>query len=313
MHEQHEIPGIAMKRTLLILLAIMLCLPVLSGCAGEGANRSDFDFSYEVEKAEYTRGETVHITATVKNISGRTYRYTGCSGADFIPSIELYCQTNGDEQKYVLACDPVVFPTDEVNKQVKNGESGSYEYSFLIPEDAKLGEYSVTLSWGEESQTFSGVLKIVELTAQNETDKYAYSSVTVSSDSHSIQPIQCLFYTTQYENGEPVLEGDGDGVYRIFSDPQTDISDFPVLVSDGAVAVSVPAGSSFWGICVYDTAFQELPYSIRSFEELSGLPEGEYLIVFSEEIDGRGGDPEIQNYWMTVHEDLFRLVIGHSE
>lgn len=306
-------PGTIMKRTLLILLAIMICLPVLSGCAGEGANRSDFDFSYEVEKAEYTRGETVHITATVKNVSGWTYRYIGCSGADFIPSIELYCQANGDDQKYVLACDPVVFPTDEVNKQVKNGESGSYEYSFLIPEDAKLGEYSVTLSWGEESQTFSGVLKIVELTAQNETDKYAYSSVTVSSDSHSIQPIQCFFYTTQYENGEPILEGDGDGVYRIFSDPETDISDFPVLVSDGAVAVSVPAGSSFWGICVYDMAFQELPYSIRSFEELSGLPEGEYLIVFSEKIDGRCGDPEIRNYWMTVHEDLFRLVIGHSE
>lgn len=308
-------PGTIMKRTLLILLVIMLFLSVLSGCAGEGADRSDFDFSYTVEKAEYTRGETVHITATVKNISGWTYRYTGCSGEDFIPSIELYShsQTNGDEQKYVLACDPVVFPTDEVYKKVKNGESGSYAYSFLIPEDAKLGEYSVTLSWGEESQTFSGVLKIAELTAQNEADKYAYSSVTVRSDSHSIRPIQCFFYTTQYENGEPVLEGDGDGVYRIFSDPQTDISDFPVLVTDGAVAVSVPAGSSFWGIQVYDTAFQELPYSIRSFEELSGLPEGEYLIVFSEEIDGRGGDPQIQSYWMTVHEDLFRLVIGHSE
>lgn len=295
-----------MKRTLSILIVIVLCLSVFSGCTQNDGDPAKFDFSYKVEKDKYTRGETIQITATVTNVSGKTHRYVGCSGNDFIPFISLY---NDTDKQYQIACDPLIFPTDAVNKKVKNGESGSIVYSFVIPEDAKLGNYSVTLSLGEDKKEFTDVLSVVELTAQNKIEKYSYSSTIVSSGDNNIRPIQCFEGTTFYENGEPTTSGCGDGVYRVFNDPETKVSDFPVLVCNGEINVTVPVNVTLGRIEVYDTSFQELEYNIKSFSELAALPYGEYLVVISEQIDGRGCDPEIKDYWITDNENLFRLVI----
>lgn len=295
-----------MKRILSILIVLLLCLSVFSGCEQNDGDKAQFDFSYSVEKTKYARGETIQITASVTNTSGRTYRYVGCSGNDFIPFISLY---NNTDKQYQIACDPIIFPEDVVNKKVKNGESGSIVYSFVIPEDAKLGNYSLTLSLGEDKKEFADILSVVELTAQNETEKYGYSSTIVSSGNNNIQPIACFLGTTQYENGVPTLNGCGDGVYRVFSDPETKISDFPVLVCDGDITATVPVNVTLGRIEVYDTSFQELEYTINDFSDLTALPYGEYLIVFSEQIDGRGCDAEIVDYWITNNENLFRLVI----
>lgn len=295
-----------MKRIITILIVISLCISVFAGCTQNDGEKAQFDFSYSVEKTKYARGETIQITATVTNVSGKTCSYVGCSGNDFIPLISLY---NDTDKQYQIACDPIVLPTDVVNKKVKNGESGSIVYSFAIPEDAKLGNYSLTLSLGEDKKEFADILSIVELTAQNENEKYRYSSTIVSSGNNNIQPIACLRGTTQYENGEPTLNGCGDGVYRVFSDPETKISDFPILVCDGDINVSVPVNVTLGRIFVYNTSFQELEYTINDFSDLTALPYGEYLIVFSEQIDGRGCDAEIVDYWITDNENLFRFVI----
>ena len=296
-----------MKRILTILIVISLCISVFAGCTQNDGDKAQFDFSYSVEKTKYARGETIQITATVTNVSGKAYRYVGCSGNDFIPFISLYNEIDGE--KYYIECDPIVLPTDVVNKKVKNGESGSIVNSFVIPEDAKLGNYSLTLSLGGDKKEFTDILSIVELTAQNETEKYRYSSTIVSSGNNNVQPIACFRGTTQYENGEPTLSGSGDGAYRVFNDPETKISDFPVLVCDGDINVSVTVNVTLGRIFVYDTSFQELEYTINDFSDLTALPYGEYLIVFSEQIDGRGCDAEIVDYWITDNENLFRLVI----
>ena len=296
-----------MKRILSVLCVLTLCISIFAGCTQNDGDKTQFDFSYSVEKTKYARGETIQITATVTNVSGETYRYVGCSGNDFIPFISLYNEIDGE--KHYIECDPIVFPSDVVNKKVKNGESGSIVNSFVIPEDAKLGNYSITLSLGKDKKEFADILSIVELTAQNETEKYGYSSTIVSSGSNNIQPIACFLGTTQYENGEPTLNGCGDGVYRVFSDPETKISDFPVLVCDGDITATVPVNITLGRIKVYDTSFQELEYTINDFSDLTTLPYGEYLIVFSEQIDGRGCNAEIVDYWITDNENLFRLVI----
>ena len=295
-----------MKRIITILIVISLCISVFAGCQ-HNCDPIKFDFSYSVEKTKYARGETIQITATVTNVSGKAYRYVGCSGNDFIPFISLYNEIDGE--KHHIECDPIVFPTDVVNKKVKNGESGSIVNSFVIPEDAKLGNYSLTLSLGGDKKEFTDILSIVELTAQNETEKYRYSSTIVSSGNNNVQPIACFRGTTQYENGEPTLSGSGDGVYRVFSDPETKISDFPVLVCDGDITATVPVNVTLGHIKVYGTSFQELEYTINDFSDLTALSYGEYLVVFSEQIDGRGCDAEIVDYWITDNENLFRLVI----
>ena len=296
-----------MKRALSILIVMIMCISAFAGCTQNDGDKAQFDFSYSVEKTKYARGETIQITATVTNVSGRTYRYVGCSGNDFIPFISLYNEIDGE--KHYIECDPIVLPTDVVNKKVKNGESGSIVNSFVITEDAKLGNYSLTLSLGGDKKEFTDILSIVELTAQNETEKYRYSSTIVSSGNNNVQPIACFRGTTQYENGEPTLSGSGDGAYRVFNDPETKISDFPVLVCDGDINVSVPVNVTLGRIFVYDTSFQELEYTINDFSDLTALPYGEYLIVFSERIDGRGCDAEIVDYWITDNENLFRFVI----
>ena len=295
-----------MKRIITILIVISLCISVFAGCQ-HNCDPIKFDFSYSVEKTKYARGETIQITATVTNVSGKAYRYVGCSGNDFIPLISLYNEINGE--KHYIECDPIIFPTDVVNKKVRNGESGSITYSFAIPEDAKLGNYSLTLSKGEDKKEFTDILSIVELTAQNETEKYRYSSTIVSSGNNNIQPIECFEGTTYYENGEPTTSGCGAGAYAVFEDPETKISDFPVLVCDGDITVTVPVNVTLGRIEVYDTSFQELEYTINDFSDLTALPYGEYLIAFSEQIDGRGCDAEIVDYWITDNENLFRLVI----
>lgn len=296
-----------MKRTLSILIVMIMCISVFAGCTQIDGDKSQFDFSYSVEKTKYIRGETIQITATVTNVSGRTYRYVGCSGNDFIPLVSLYNEIDGE--KHYIECDPFVWPADVVNKKVKNGESGSIVNTFVIPEDAKLGNYTLALSKGGDMKEFVDILSIVELTAQNETEKYGYSSTIVSSGSNNIQPIACFLGTTQYESGEPTLNGCGDGVYRVFSDPETKISDFPVLVCDGDITATVPVNVTLGRIKVYGTSFQELEYTINDFSDLTALPYGEYLVVFSEQIDGRGCDAEIVDYWITDNENLFRLVI----
>lgn len=295
-----------MKRIITILIVISLCISVFAGCQ-HNCDPIKFDFSYSVEKTKYARGETIQITATVTNVSGKAYRYVGCSGNDFIPFISLYNEIDGE--KHYIECDPIVLPTDVVNKKVKNGESGSITYSFVIPEDAKLGNYSLTLSLEGDKEEFADILSIVELTAQNETEKYRYSSTIVSSGNNNIQPIECFEGTTYYENGEPTTSGCGAGAYAVFEDPETKISDFPVLVCDGDITVTVPVNVTLGRIEVYDTSFQELEYTINDFSDLTALPYGEYLIAFSEQIDGRGCDAEIVDYWITDNENLFRLVI----
>ncbi len=296
-----------MKKALISLLVITLCLSAFCGCFTNPDSVGKFDFSFEVEKETFTRGETIQITATVTNVSGRTYRYQGCSGNDFIPRISLYCGT--EDQTYKIPCDPIVLPTDVVEKKINNGESGSNVYSFTVPADARLGKYSLTLSYGEDTKIFEDALSVIEVTAQNENEEFKYTSTRIISGDNAIFPIKKLLNTTYYENRQPTLSGCGDGAYEIFNDSQTSLSELPVLVSNGKIEALPPVNVLISRIRVYDINYQETEYSIQSFGELATLPTGEYLIVYVETIDGRGCDAEIKDYWITNNENLFRLVI----
>ena len=280
-----------MKKSLLTILVIAICVSALSGCAFSGER---FDFSLSIEKEKYARGETISITAEVTNVSGMTYRYVGCSGNDFIPTILLYFDGDVDGQKYYIPCDPIVLPTDVVAKKVKNGERGSTVYTFVIPEDAPLGNYDVTLFMGKDNKEFLGVLEIVELNEQNETEKYSYSSAIISSGNSNIRPIKTFLYRGP---------GDGLGCEGIFSDQSTDQSDFPTLVADGQITVAASQSSRIGDPIVYDLDYKRYEYSGDGWEELRLLPSGEYIVVFSEVINV--GDKNNE----TGYEDVFKLVI----
>ena len=301
-----------MKRILSLLIVLLLCFSVFAGCTQNDGDKSQFDFSYSVEKTQCARGETIQITATVTNISGKTYHYVGCSGNDFIPFISLYNEVDGE--KHYIEYVPIALPEDVVNKKVKNGECGRVVYSFAIPEDAKLGNYSLILSLGEDKKEFANILSIVELTAQNENEKYSYSSAIVGTADKGVNPIQTLAHTTQYtSDGEPWLFGDGMGYYGIFSDEETKVSDFPTIVAEGKLEATVQGSSALGNPRVFGMDYEEYKYSHPGWNGLHLLPEGEYLVVFYENKDTRKTNPNDDTYWVTVYENIFRLVVPERE
>ncbi len=302
-----------MKRLLAILLMVLLCISTLLGCSYPNGDIVNFSFGILVGKKEYLRGETIEIKAVVTNVSGKTYRYMGCSGNDFIPSISLYNYSEGE--KYYIECDPILLPEDVKSKKVKNGESGSEVYTFPIPEDARIGCYSVTLFYGDETREFLDVLSISDVTAQNENEEYGYSSAVISSGGESINPIRTLVYTNEYsKDGTPGLCGDGDGAYRIFSDPETKLSNLPTIVANGEVTLTPPEDSKISSPRIYKTnPLDHNEYEQTSWEGLHLLPEGEYVVVFSENTDSRNTNPDAETYWISQFEQILRLIVPARE
>lgn len=150
---------IVMKKSVIFILIAVVCLAAFVGCGQK--NKADFEFSYTIDRVEYSCGEVIELTASLKNISGRVISYTGSSG-DFFPEIKLYCMNDGSTDVYCIEHDPIPLSTDVVERWVKHGAVGSRTFYFSIPEDAVCGTYSISLYYGEESCEFDGVLEIVE-------------------------------------------------------------------------------------------------------------------------------------------------------
>ena len=161
-------------KKLSLFLVFILIIGAFSSCEGIGddppavtvgqsasAQAGAFAFSYELEKTQYARGETVRIKATVTNASGKDYEYTG-SSTEFFSSVSLYWTWQGDEKGGVIEHDPIAITDDYTKMTIKDGEGGSRIFTFVIPEDAECTDYSITLAYGGESKEFPGVLTVTE-------------------------------------------------------------------------------------------------------------------------------------------------------
>ncbi len=304
-----------MKR-LSILLAIIMILGLLSSCEGigdgsieSGMKNKTFEFSYEIEKTEYLRGEEIRINAYVKNISGRKLKYTGCSGNDYIPMAELYFLTDDGEYGGKLDCEPLIFPCDVKEKKIEKGAVGSHTYVFSIPDDAVCGDYSLKLRRGDDSRVFENILRISTVTSQNENDEYQYSPITVSAGGEAVNPIRTVssFYV-QHADGTSAIGCDGMGVWNYFGKDNTDVSTFPMLVYSDSIDIELPECTEIQGVAIYDLEYNRLNgYSNTSVRELDYLPAGDYLVVFSVRYDTKKLDPN--EYEQYDYEDFFRLTV----
>ncbi len=303
-----------MKKLSIILVLIML-VGLFSSCEGIGDSSLEdseknkiFEFSYEIEKSEYLRGEEIQIKTYVKNISGRAQKYMGCSGNDYIPWAELYYLTDdgaygGNLEEY----NALQFPCDEVEKTIKKGAVGSHTYVFKIPTDAVCGEYSLKLWRGDDSRVFENILRVTDTTSQNENEKYKYSSITVSSAGKTVNPIRtgtsCYI---QHADGTVAIGCDGLGVWQYFRDDDTDVSTFPLLVYEGGLDIEIPEYTKITRTSIYGLNYEEL-HSDFSVRELDYLPAGEYLVVFSVSYDTKPRDPNA--YEQYSYQDFFRLTV----
>ncbi len=295
-----------MKKYLIILLALLLRVPALGSCSG----LAEFDFFYETDKKVCFPGETVSVKASVENISIFTYTYKGCSG-DYFPAATLRpILGDGSLGKALEANGYIVLPTDVVTKRIKRGQIGSYTYEYTIPEGF-YGKYALTLFFAGQSKTFYDVIEVMQPARQNESDEYSYSSALVSSGEYAIKPIQGLVWTTQYENGEPTLEGDGNGVYGILRDPETNRNSFPTLVLSDELKITPTEHISTDGGSIYPIDGDPYADGTEKYplSDASKLPAGDYIVIFKTYSDTRYGDESIKDYWRSCFECLFKLVV----
>lgn len=142
--------------------------------------------------------------------------------------------------------------------------------------------------------------------------EYTYSQTEIRSGENKVNPISCYWYGTWYDaDGKVTQHADGYGVYRVFEiDENSDPKYFPTLIRDGDVGVRSTPFNAYISSSVrlFGLDFQQLEYG-GGWEGLSELPAGDYLVVYVEEYDGRGCDPEPREYAITVYECMFRLIV----
>lgn len=294
-----------MKKLSIILSLIMLIILFPSCVADDG--KPDFEFFYEIEKTEYLRGEEIRIKASVKNISGRKLKYTGCSSYDYFPMAELYFLNDEGEHGGKIDFEPMMFTTDVVEKKIEKGEVGSYTYIFKIPANAVCGEYSLKLWCGDDSRVFENVLRINAVTSQNENSEYEYSTIAVSSGGKTIKPIRMLVGGSVWHADGSGMVCDGVGAGK-FMGKEHLLSTIPLLVCDGGISVEVPEYNEIQGVAIYDLEWERLNgYNNTSLRELDYLPAGDYIVVFSVRYDTKPRDPS--EYERYDYDDLFRLTV----
>ena len=157
-----------MKRLLVLVLALLYVL-IAVGCRKQQPDKHDpssnqaesgqFAFSYRMEKKAYQAGECVEIKATVTNISGRDYVYTG-SYSEFSPEASLYYLSDDNEKLGYIEHEPQPMTNDMNRHVIANGESRTATYHFVLPEGVEHTEYSITLSYKGEKREFVNVLYV---------------------------------------------------------------------------------------------------------------------------------------------------------
>lgn len=284
-------------KKLSILLTLIMMITLLPACS----DGYEFEFAYESDRSVYLVGETVKITAKVTNVSGITYRW---KYGPFTPGVSLYHSTLGKEIKQ--------FPNVEVeyppeNHKAKNGESSEVTFSFPIPEDARIGKYTVLLNFDGYRKVFPDAIKVIRPAQQNENEKYRYSPIIVAIREVGVHPIKCALSGSHYVNGEMQESASSDGVRYLFNDPETDPNGFPTLVLNGKVELYAPTHTMYnERLTLYGMDYEMIEYS-GDLAGLSSLPAGEYLVVFSEYESGEVDSP--QDYWKSHWENVFKLIV----
>ena len=293
-------------KKLSIILSLIMLITLFPSCTVDDS-KHDFEFSYEFEKKSYLRGEEIRIKASVKNISGRKLKYTGCSSYDYFPMAELYWLTDEGEYGGKIDFEPMVFTADVVEKKIEKGEVGSHTYVFTIPADAHCGTYSFKLWFGDDSQVFENILRINAVTSQNENSEYEYSPITVSSGGKTIKPIRMLVGGSVWHADGSGMVCDGMGAGK-FMGKEHLLPTIPLLVCDGGISVEVPEYNEIQGVAIYDLKWERLNgYNNTSLRELDYLPAGDYIVVFSVRYDTKPRDPS--EYERYDYDDLFRLTV----
>lgn len=252
----------------------------------------DFAFSFTTEKTEYLPGETIHVYATVTNVSGEDHVYTGSSSA-FMADIMLYRKNESGGE---LSHDPIPWAEDMVTHTIKNESSRTTHYQFHLPEDAKCASYNISLSYNGEVAVWEDVIVI--------SPKYPESSVSVSCGDITIHPIKFFLSSSEYNADGSAIEADGLGIFELFNDPNADFSVIPELKIGDKDKISpfIHEHVSIEIVDIYNKRLEKLAVSLTNIEALLDIEWGEYYIVITERNTSDITDSTVR------YQSIFKLI-----
>lgn len=308
------VKGVDEMKKLSIVLALIMLVGMFSSCEGIGdetlqidSYAPKFDVSYEpLPKREYRRGETFTITTCVTNISGKDLTYSAVINS-YYPTLELHSQSENAEVSAIINPEPIDTVSGSEEFTAKAGQVGKKTFTFIIPEDAVSGVYSIDLNYRGNVCTYKDAIVILD------KPKHTYSASSVSSGDHKIYPISVLDGYYYFKNEEKIWTEEIGYWKWIFSDSSYDPDNFPTIVLDGEIAVQMPENVSFSAVEVYDTDGNILNYAFELFSDLTALPAGEYVIASMESVktdaDGPHSPIGEYDYKLTKFAFVFKLIV----
>ena len=112
----------------------------------------DFLFVFKGKSGYFARGERMELEIEIINNTGGIHEYTGYD--TFSANPRLYCINNGEE--YVLNEELRYGTCDASLHKIEHGGSVKDTYYYNIPEDAPLGEYTLTFFYNGFRKDFVG-------------------------------------------------------------------------------------------------------------------------------------------------------------
>lgn len=297
-----------MKKLSIILVLIMLvglfvsCEGIGDGALAVDSYAPDFELTFEaLPKREYRRGEFFTLTACVTNISGKDLTYSAVINS-YYPTVELHSQ-DGDGVSAVINPEPIDTVSGSEEFTAKAGQVGRKTFTFIIPEDAAAGVYSVTLNYRGNVCTYRDAIVILDKLP------HIYCDSTVASGNSVIKPISVLIGYTFYKNEESVFMEEIAGWEYIMSDSNYDPDEFPALVLEDGLTFERIENVSHSSIKIYDTDFN----SVEKLGDMNMLPSGEYVIVVIENVKTPADAPHSvvgeYDYKLTKSALVFKLIV----
>ena len=162
---------------------------------------NDFAFKYKISEQDLVicPGSTFGIQCFVKNL-GADFSYTG-SGGDFCPHVTLTPSAD-TRVTYVMDCP---LPDDVGTFKVRTGEIGSNVYTFKLPDDCPVGDYQLSMSYGNGSVGWSGCFRVLNAGTQTSGD-FAFR---YTSDQYVVELGGSVTFTVSLINNGPDISAVG--------------------------------------------------------------------------------------------------------
>ncbi len=125
-----------------------------------------FEFSYDVEKTVWKRGEEILLRCTMEYIGQEPLPYGGPSAGMDMPYIILYQNSDGSvvlsEESFEIPRGGTNAATTDILSNISNGFTAKCTHKMKTPQDAPLGKYHLILLFQKHCKIFENAIEIVE-------------------------------------------------------------------------------------------------------------------------------------------------------